>query len=254
MIIARRFAIACLLVSLTATSAVAQIPDKFTNLKVLPKDITKPDLIKIMRGYAGDLGVRCAHCHYAKNPEDFSSIDFASDQKPEKDVARNMMRMAQSINATLDKDFKDSDPNHLTVTCFTCHHGNDKPETIADAILPVLKKDGPEAAAAHYKDLRKEYYGSATYDFSEWALVDIAEELSRDPSQVDNARALLNLNLEFYPESAATYARMGETYVAAGDTATAMTNFDKAIQLAPEDQWVKRRVAAIKAGGAKPKQ
>jgi hypothetical protein len=41
---------------------------------------------------------------------------------------------------------------------------------------------------------------------------------------------------------------MAETYVAAGDTATAMTHFDKAMTLAPEDTWVKRRVDQIKAG------
>jgi hypothetical protein len=44
------------------------------------KDTPKPELIKIMRQFAGDLGVRCGHCHYAKSPEDFSTFNFASDQ------------------------------------------------------------------------------------------------------------------------------------------------------------------------------
>ena len=246
--VAYRLTLACAGLMLMVASANAQIPDKFTNLKVLPKDITKPDLIKIMRGYAGDLGVRCEHCHYAKTPGDFSSMNFASDQKPEKDIARNMMRMAKGINETLDKDFK-SDPNHLKATCFTCHHGNEKPETIADAIVPVLQKDGADAAATRYRDLRKEYYGAAAYDFSEWALVETAEELRKDPAQIKNAQALLNLNLEFYPQSAPTYAQLGESYVAAGDTATAMTNFDKAVQLAPDDPRLKGRIEQIKSRG-----
>jgi len=249
--IVHRLAVACTALMFVSSAAHAQIPDKFTNLKVLPKDTPKPELIKIMRQFSGDLGVRCGHCHYAKNPEDFSSFDFASDQKPEKDIARNMMRMASSINATLDKDFKTSDPNHLQVTCFTCHHGNEKPETLADAIVPVLKKDGPEAAAARYRDLRKDYYGSAAYDFTEWSLVSTAEELRHDPAQIANARALLNLNLEFYPDSAPTYAQLAETYVAAGDTTTALTNFDKALKLAPDDPRLKARVDMIRAGGKK---
>ena len=39
----------------------AQIPDEFTNLKLLPKDIEKRQLIGTMRDWAGGLGVRCNH-------------------------------------------------------------------------------------------------------------------------------------------------------------------------------------------------
>jgi tetratricopeptide (TPR) repeat protein len=138
------------------------------------------------------------------------------------------------------------------VSCFTCHHGNEKPETIADAIVPVLKKDGADAAATRYRDLRKEYYGSAAYDFTEWALVEVAEDMRKDPEQIKNAQSLLNLNLEFYPQSAPTYAQLAESYLAAGDTTTAMTNFDKAVQIAPDDPRLKARIEQIKSGGKMP--
>jgi len=229
-----------------AMPAGAQIPDKFTNLEVLPKDITKPELVKVMRGFAGALGVRCQHCHFTHDPEDLASFDFASDDKDAKQIARSMMKMVGQINTTLNTEIGEARPEHLQVGCFTCHHGNYNPETLEEALVPVLKKDGTDAAVARYRELRTEYYGQAAYDFSEWSLIQIAENLGRDPAQVDAARALLKLNLEFYPESAGTYARMGETYVAAGDTTTALTNFDKAIKLAPEDQWIKRRVDMIK--------
>ncbi|MGB8131789.1 MAG: hypothetical protein WCG81_18525, partial [Candidatus Angelobacter sp.] len=39
-----------------STEATAQIPDKFTNLQVLPKETSKAELVSIMRNYAGDLG------------------------------------------------------------------------------------------------------------------------------------------------------------------------------------------------------
>ncbi|HEX6790424.1 MAG TPA: c-type cytochrome [Candidatus Krumholzibacteria bacterium] len=246
--ISHRLAVSCALLMLVAASAHAQIPDKFTNLKVLPKDTPKPELIKIMRGFSGDLGVRCSFCHEAKDPHDLSTFNFASDQVPEKATAREMMRMAKNINEQVDKIMGKEHPDHLKVTCFTCHHGNHQPETLADALVPVLKKDGPDAAVAHYKQLRTEYYGQATYDFSEWSLVQIAEELSHDPAQIAGARALLNANLEYYPESAATYARLGETYIAEGDTTTALTHMEKALTLAPEDQRLKQRIDAIKAG------
>jgi tetratricopeptide (TPR) repeat protein len=246
MTISHRLAVFCAVWLLGAAPAKAQIPDKFTNLKVLPRDISRPELIKVMRAFSNDLGVRCFHCHTARDPNDFSSFNWASDQKPEKDVARAMMGIVKDTNETLEK-VMGKDHAHLEVTCFTCHHGNQRPETLADALVPVLEKEGPDAAAARYRELRKERYGSAAYDFGEWSLVSIAEDLARDPAQVNGARALLNLNLEFYPESAATYARMAETYIAAGDTTTAMTNFDRALTLAPEDEHLKQRVDAIKA-------
>ena len=46
--------------------AQAQLPDKFTNLKVLPKDISKAELQSTMRGFAFALNVRCEHCHVEK--------------------------------------------------------------------------------------------------------------------------------------------------------------------------------------------
>jgi hypothetical protein len=57
---------------------------------------------------------------------------------------------------------------------------------------------------------------------------------------------------EFYPQSAPTYAQLAESYLAAGDTTTAMTNFDKAAQLAPDDPRLKARIEQIKAGGKMP--
>jgi tetratricopeptide (TPR) repeat protein len=230
----------------TAAPSPAQIPDKFTNLEVLPKDISKPELMKVMRGFSGALGVRCQHCHFTHDPEDLGQFSFASDEKPAKKIARSMMRLTQQVNAALHAEIGEARPDHLEVGCFTCHHGNSRPETLEQALVPVVEKDGSEAAIARYRELRSEYYGQAAYDFSEWSLVQIAEGLSKDPAQASAARALLNLNLEFYPESASTYARIAETYIAAGDTATAMTHFDKAMQLAPQDPWVKRRVDMIK--------
>jgi predicted negative regulator of RcsB-dependent stress response len=41
----------------------------------------------------------------------------------------------------------------------------------------------------------------------------------------DNAIGLLNLNAEFNPQSAATPAALGDTYLAKGDTANAIANY-----------------------------
>jgi hypothetical protein len=101
---------------------------KPVNLKVLPKNIAPEELREIMRGYAGALGVRCGFCH-AMNSQTHK-LDFASDAKPDKTIARLMIRMTQTINQ--DYMVKVSDPDAMPedkhVTCGTCHRGHHMPE------------------------------------------------------------------------------------------------------------------------------
>lgn len=225
----------------------AQIPDTFKNLTVLPKDIAKNDLVQVMRGFSTALGVRCIHCHSGTDPHDLKTVDFAADDKDTKKIARKMMAMTKEINASLTREIGGMRPERLEVGCFTCHHGNNRPETLQQSLTTVLNRDGVDSTLVVYKRLRDEYYGQATYDFSEWSLITMAEDLAKTPKQQPAALALLNLNLQYYPESAGTYARIAETHLAAGDTTTAMKNFDQAIKLAPEDPWLKRRVERVKA-------
>src|SRR6202030_4641758 len=82
---------------LAGTPAAAQFPDKFTNLKVLPKDISKHEMESTMRGFAFALGVRCDHCHVEKKAPEHG-LDFAADDKDEKKTARIMLQMVAGIN------------------------------------------------------------------------------------------------------------------------------------------------------------
>ena len=67
------------------------VPDAFTNLKVLPKDITKKELVDIMKGFCKTANQRCSFCHVAT--DDLSSADFPSDEKETKKNARELLRM-----------------------------------------------------------------------------------------------------------------------------------------------------------------
>ena len=81
----------------------------FKNLQVLPDSTTEEQLDAIMHAYNESLNVKCRHCHIKGN--------MASDENPEKEIARKMMRMTNEIN---EKYFgKDSG----TVGCMTCHNG-----------------------------------------------------------------------------------------------------------------------------------
>src|SRR5215470_5120672 len=90
-------------IALAAAPSLAhpQQADKPKNLKVLPTDLTRDSVVKIMRFVvASGLGVTCSYCHGAPNVP-FDSIDFASDERPTKRTAREMMRMVARINGEL---------------------------------------------------------------------------------------------------------------------------------------------------------
>ena len=234
--------------ALSGSPVRAQIPDTYSNLQVLPKDIKKQELVGVMRAFSGALGVRCIHCHVGENPVDLSSVDFASDAKDTKKIAREMMKMSHEVNTILAKSIGSMRPEPLQVRCVTCHHGLPRPETLEQTLTATLALAGPDSTVAKYRRLRDEYYGAAAYDFGEWSLISVAEDMAKDPTSADAALALLNTNLEYFPESAGTYARIAETYLVKGDREQAMASFDKALALAPDDPWLKRRVERVKAG------
>lgn len=100
---------------------------KPVNLKVLPKDTSPQDLMKIMHGYTQALGVHCNFCHVVN--EQTHHPDFASDEKPEKNTARTMISMTNEINEKYLSQIHDPDaaPDQKTVQCSTCHQGHSMP-------------------------------------------------------------------------------------------------------------------------------
>lgn len=76
----------------------------FKNLQILPKDISGHDLDSVMHHFTASLGVKCNFCH-VRNEEE-KKMDFASDDKPEKKIARKMMLMAIDINKNYFKGMK----------------------------------------------------------------------------------------------------------------------------------------------------
>jgi len=95
----------------------------YTNLQVLPKDIAPKDLQRIMVDEFEDgLGVGCNFCHAQEKGS--LHLDYASDAKPEKEIARAMMRMTMDINK---KYFAVEQPligdSVMAISCSNCHHG-----------------------------------------------------------------------------------------------------------------------------------
>src|SRR5580693_7887225 len=84
----------------------------FKNLQILPKDISDHDLDSVMHHFSASLGVRCNFCHVINEEE--KKFDMASDDKPEKNIARKMMLMAIDINKNYfrEMDKHDMDQDH----------------------------------------------------------------------------------------------------------------------------------------------
>ena len=118
--------LACFVVSLSAFMPKTAPEPAAKNLKVLPKNISKEELDKVMDDFKVALGVRCGYCH-APMKDNPKRMDFASDDKPEKETARDMMRMTAKINK---KYFHDSLKEGKTlnqIACITCHNGKSEP-------------------------------------------------------------------------------------------------------------------------------
>ena len=125
--------IICLLAVVTFSALTSMRADRDDhpgpkNLKVLPKNIPHEVLHKVMDEWATALGVHCNFCH-AKG--DDGKMDFASDAKPEKNMARHMYKMAAKINDKYFEGKKDSLGMVIgDIKCITCHHGSPHPDEV----------------------------------------------------------------------------------------------------------------------------
>lgn len=148
-------------------------PEKPKNLQVLNKDWPGSRLSPVMRGFTRALGVRCSYCHDGEEGKPLSTYDFASDENPNKDRAREMLRMLGSVNDHL-KKIESSGDKRVNMWCHTCHRGRPRPMTLEEELGEKYRLKGMEPVLQHYADLKKKYYGRGAYDFGERSLNDFA--------------------------------------------------------------------------------
>lgn len=224
----------------------AQPPPPLKNLQVFPKDIPRAQLIQAMGGFASALGVACAYCHDVEAGR--ATNDFSSDVKPTKHTARVMMLMVRDVNAKLDAELGRTASEAIQVQCVTCHRGVAQPRQLADILSQTLAQKGAAGAIAQYRELRTKDDGGQSYDFSENGLLGVGQRLV-EAEKPDEALAMLQLNLEFFPQSARTYQALGEAYARKSDSANAVKNLEKSLELDPQNAGVKRRLDQLKKAG-----
>ena len=203
-------------------------PDSLVNVKVFPKNTPVVQVWGQMRSYAGGLGVECTFCHVGPEGAPLAEIDFASDQKRTKLVARQMMRMVQEVNRRLDTIPGRQTPA-VSVACSTCHRGVSRPVPLSNIIAEAATSSGADSAIRAYRALRQRYYGRDAYDFSEFSLNAAAFRAAR-AGKVDDGFALLRFNEELFPGTAALSIIRGNIYLMRADTASAAAAFREAIR------------------------
>ena len=238
------------------TPAAAQIPEKFENLRVLPKDIPRPQLVQVMRGFTTALGVRCSFCHVHRGAEsDLSTFDFKSDENQAKRTARLMMMMVHTINDSLlapldtiagrhEHAGPGHNSQHLTVQCVTCHRGQSRPRSLESIVSAVAIDSGITAAVATYRDLKQRYYGGYSYDFRERPLNNVATELVSQNRHAD-AITILRLNLETNPDSWSTQVLLGDSFAALGQKDSAIVRYRRSLELQPNNRPVQAKLDSL---------
>ena len=91
----------------------------FKNIQML-KAMPAARLLRVMEmGYAKSLGVDCTHCHVPGQWE--------KEDKPTKQIARDMAAMMANINKELLTKIKNLKSAEPMINCTTCHRGQIKP-------------------------------------------------------------------------------------------------------------------------------
>lgn len=128
-----------LVILFAAHSASAAEPK---NVKLLT-GLSEGDLHWAMNEMRASLGTHCDYCHVIKE-----KWDWASDEKPEKNRAREMIKMVADINRT-------TFGGREVVSCFTCHRGSVKPVNLVSLPQPPVKFPTPRPEKPQLADARE---------------------------------------------------------------------------------------------------
>ncbi len=233
-------------VILLSAIASAQIPDTYTNLKILPKDISKQQLLETMKGFSGALGVRCNFCHDGEEGQPLSTFDFASDEKTNKNKARIMLEMVNTINAKHLSKISEYGEKVTNVSCITCHRGASAPKLLEDLLYEEIISKSIDEAILTYHNLHDEYYGGFTYDFKDHTLMNLTNTLINS-QMIEEAISIGKLNLEMYPNSGIAYFGLASAYEKNNDNENAIKNYESALELMPRGaDFLKRKIESLK--------
>ena len=196
-----------------------------------------PDMDAIARA----LGVTCDYCHTRGSAEAPESPAAAA-ARTRLQIARDMIEMTRTLNATVQKATGRT-PGATEVRCVTCHRGVAIPNQLSDVVLQTAVQQGGAAAADQYRELRRRYYGGQSYDFGEAELFRAVQRLV--DARPTDAIALLEMNLEFHPQSAMSHVLLAQCHVRRRDPDAAIRSLEQALELDPSNGFARGRLVQL---------
>jgi len=151
-----------------------------------------------------------------------------------------MILMSREITGKLPEVTAKPAAQITAVRCATCHRGMAVPKVTEVALGDAIAKGGAAAGVQQYKDLR-----ANAVDYNQNALVAYATTLV-NTDKTDEALALLQANADVSPSHAPTYAAMAQAYGKKNDKDNQIKMLEKAVQLDPSNQQLKRQLDALK--------
>ncbi len=104
---------------------------------------------------------------------------------------------------------------------------------IKDYLYEIIRDEGIDSAVSEYKQLKAQE--PDVFDFSEDELNYLGYWLLKQ-KRIDDAIKIFKLNISSFPKSSNVYDSMGEALLAKGDTAAAIGNYKKSVELNPGNQ------------------
>jgi len=224
-------------------------PEKPKNLQVLNKDWPGSRLSPVMRGFTRALGVRCSYCHTGEEGKPLSTYDFASDENPNKNRAREMLRMLGDVNLHL-KKIEPSGDQRVNMWCHTCHRGRPRPMTLEEELGEQYRKKGLDSALNHYHDLKRDYLEKGAYDFSERSLNSFGHEVLEKKDTAGAIRVFM-LNTQVFPKSPNVWDSLAAAYVKAGDTKMAKRYYEESLKRDPKNESAREKLKKINEASRK---
>lgn len=193
-----------------------------------------------MQMVASSLGVTCEYCH-ARGP----AATEAPAGPSHISVAKQMMAMTRELNSRVEAASGKATGVATKVDCATCHRGVPIPKPLGDVLWDTTRTQGAPAAVTQYRDLRTRFYGKSAYDFSEQTLLTLSQRIAN--VRPDDAIAFAKLNLEFYPNSSASYQAVAFAYTRKVDDASAIAALEKAVELDPGNNVARGQLEQLKS-------
>ena len=116
---------------------------------------------------------------------------------------------------------------------------------IGAVVTASIGKDGVKSAIESYWRLKRS--NADDYDFREFHLNAVGYGLLR-AGRVEDAIAIFKTNVEAFPAAWNTYDSLGEAYMVHGDKELAIANYEKSLELNPQNQNGADRLKTLRGG------